>query len=937
MKKILPLLAGLLLPALVWAQPTTRNELVESFQQREAHKAKSSLKNLPVRNIGPTVQGGRVTDIDVNPQNPHEYWVAYASGGLFKTLNNGISFEPVFDDQETLGMGDIAIAPSNPQVVYVGTGEKNSSRSSYAGYGVYKTTDGGATWKHLGLEHTQHIGRILVHPTNPDIVWVAALGGLYSTNEERGVFKSTDGGATWKKTLFINNATGVVDLIIHPTDPNRLMAATWERSRQAWDFKGSGPGSGIHRSMDGGETWTKVAGGFPTGDFVGRIGLDVCQEQPETVYALLDNLTESKEKREAPKDGSLRPVDFSEMKKDDFLKMDSKKLDAFLKQYRYPEKYSAEKVKDEVRKGKYEPKALAEYFGDANEALFNTRVTGAEVYRSDDFGATWKKTNSYALDGVYFTYGYYFGEIRVAPDNPQTVYALGVPMLKSTDGGVTFLRADTIGNVHVDHQALWINPKNSKHLLLGNDGGLYVSYDEAAQWKHINNTSVGQFYTINVDMEKPYNVYGGLQDNGTLKGSSRSVPNRTKDWEELGGGDGMFVNPDPRNSNIVYVGYQFGNYTRRDLARGTNTRITPRHDIGEPVLRFNWRTPVILSPHHADVLYLGAQRLYRSLDKGDNWEAISPDLTTNRPQGNVPYSTITCVAESPLKFGLIYVGTDDGHVQVTHNGGGSWELITNGLPKGKWVANVHPSAHEEGTVFVTLNGYREDDFRTYVYQSTDYGKTWISLKANLPDVVNNVIIQDPVNADLLYLGTDHGTYFSLSGGKSWTMVNQLINVASYDMIVHPRDHELVVGTHGRSVYVMDVKPLQALKGGALSKAVKAFSPESIRHSERWGQQTYAYSKPFAPSVQLMYHVGRPADQVVIEIYNEKKEKVRELTGSGEAGIQLVPWDVKIGAPAPAKKGKVPAPEPTLTFAPKGTYTFRFVNGKEADEVKWELK
>lgn len=928
------LLLTLLFPRYTLAQSSTGDEIVKSIKLREKMRESSILGNYPVRSIGPVVQGARIVDIAVDPSNVHTYYVAYASGGVFKTENNGVSFRPVFDNQGALTIGDMAVAPSNVNILYVGTGEKNSSRSSYAGSGVYKSLDAGKTWTHLGLDNTQHISRILVHPDNPEVVWVASLGALYSKNEDRGVYKSSDGGKTWNKTLYLNDSTGVADLAINGSDPTKMIASSWERGRTAWNFKGSGPGSAIFRSVDGGETWSKSTEGFPQLPTNGRIGLNYAQGEPNIVYAVMDSQDETKEEKKDEGDG-ISIKDFIDMSKSTLLSLDDKKLDQFLKKNNYPSKYTGKLVKQEISDNKYPPKALAEYFGDANQALFDTKIAGAEVYRSEDGGKSWVKTNTYDLEGVYFTYGYYFGEITVSPQNPDEIYVYGVPLLKSEDGGKTFSRIDTIGNVHVDHQAMWVNPDNDDHVLLGNDGGLYLSYDGGAEWMHLNNDAVGQFYTVNVDMEQPYNVYGGLQDNGTLVGSSRTVPNRSKNWEFIFGGDGMFVAPDPRNSDVVYAGYQFGNYYRLERSKKKSEFISPKHDIGEPKLRYNWRAPLILSKHNPDILYIGAQKVYRSINQGANWDAISGDLTKNKAQGNVPFSTITCIAESPFKFGVLYVGTDDGNIQYSANGGGDWDLISGDLPKDKWVSSVSPSPHDEATVFVSLTGYRNDDFRTYVYVSEDYGKNWRSLQGNLPDESVNIVIQDPVNPDLLFIGTDHGTYISFDGGAQWEHLNQVPNVASYDMIVHPRDNELVVATHGRSVYVLDVKPFQKLKADSINLGVVAFEAGSIRHSKSWGEKQYPYVKPNLPNVDLRYYVGKAAEKIIVRVYDDKNNLIRELEGTGAKGFHSCPWDLKVSATPISSRRK--RAKTTLTYAQKGKYTIRFANGDEVDEVVFEIK
>lgn len=922
------LMTALLCTQILSAQSLEKG-LEESFNQRDEQSAKSILKNYPARNVGPVVQGGRVTDIAVNPNDSKEYYVAYASGGIFKTINNGITFEPIFDDQGALGIGDIALAPSNSNVLYVGTGEKNSSRSSYAGSGMYKSEDAGVSWKSIGLKNVQHVSRVVIHPINPETVWVASLGALYTHGNHRGVYKSTDGGKSWDKTLFINDSTGIVDLVVNPKNPNQLWASSWERTRKAWNFKGNGAGSSIFRSDDGGDTWVKKNKGFPQGVMVGRIGLDVSASKPNVIYALLDNQDEKKEEKE--KEEGLSIIDFATMSNDELQGLDNEKFDEFLKKAGYPKKYTAKVVKNEVKQGKYDGKALANYFGDANEALFNTSVSGAQVYKSEDGGDNWKMMNSYNLDGVYFTYGYYFGEIRVSPTNSDQIYIFGVPLLKSNDGGETFARIDTVGDVHVDHQALWIDPKDSNHVLLGNDGGLYQSYDEGANWLHINNVSVGQFYTINIDNEKPYNIYGGLQDNGTYAGSSKSVPNQSKNWERVFGGDGMFVAPDPDDNDIVYTGFQYGNYYRVKRSARDFTYITPKHDIGEPSLRFNWRTPVVLSNHNSEIVYIGSQKLYRSLDRGDSWEAISADLTNDMLNGNVPYSTITTIAESPFSFNLIYIGTDDGNIQVTKNGGGIWELSVDDLPNGKWVSSIHASSHDRNTVYVTLNGYREDDFNSYVYKSTDQGKTWKSLRSNLPNSVVNVIVQDPVNEKLLYLGNDHGTYISLDDGQKWNLLSSASNAASYDMKVHPRENELVIGTHGRSVFVVDVKPLQKLD---INKSITAFETKNVRHSERWGEKRYPYLKTNKPTSETMYYVKTmgKVDIEISKVEEDKKELVLISETTAQSGFNTYTWDMLTNK---YKKEKKVSNE--STYGQKGEYEIVFKKNGVESKVTMEIK
>jgi photosystem II stability/assembly factor-like uncharacterized protein len=932
----------------IHGQPSSENDVLNSYEARKKLAESSILKSYPVRNIGPTVQGGRIVDIDVYLKDPKHFYVAYASGGIFKTINNGITFEPVFDNSDMMGIGDFVLSQSDPNIIYVGTGEKNSSRSSYAGSGVYKTLDGGKSWTHLGLTNTQHISRVLIDPKDNNTVWVASIGALYTNNADRGVFKSTDGGKSWKKTLFVNDSTGVIDLVVNPKNPKQLFASAWERSRKSWQFKGNGEGSAIYKSEDGGDTWTKSSNGFPSGKNVGRIGLKMSPSNPSILYAILDNQQEVEDKKTEKKDDKLKIEAFKTMSKEDFDKLDNKKLDEFLKDNGFPKKYTAEGVKREVREGKYLPKDISEYFGgDANANLFNTKISGAEMYRSTDGGSSWKKMNSYDLDGVFYTYGYYFAEMEIASDNPDLIYIYGVPLLKSKDGGVTWHRIDTVRGeyaIHVDHHALWSNPNDSKHLLLGNDGGLYQSYDEGANWRHINNMSVGQFYTVNVDMETPYNVYGGLQDNGVLRGSSRSVPNETKHWEELFGGDGMYVAPDPRNSKLVYTGFQFGNYYRLELDKSKTTKITPQHSIGEKPLRWNWRTPLFLSKHNPDIVYIASNKVHRSFNKGESWEVISPDLTTDIKQGNVPFSTISTLSESTLKFGLLYAGTDDGNVWVSKNGGGEWISISAGLPQKKWISSISPSPHDEGTVFISLNGYRNDDFRTYLFMSSDFGKTWTNVKGNLPESVANVIIQDPSNAKVLYCGLDNGTYVSLDNGKNWTLFNKMLNVASYDMMVHPRDNELVVATHGRSMFIADVKPLQSLASAGTDRGVMAFEPEAVRFNERWGEKQYPWTKSFEPKIEVLYFVGKAGSSPSAVILDDKNNVVKKLPLDGSVGFHSLKWDGKVDSvsalPAQKKvKGNASMQQPSTAskYVSKGKYKMKFSNGSDSSEITLEVK
>lgn len=898
--------------------PTTGADLQQAIDQRHQMMDQSLLRNYPVRNIGPVIQGGRIVDIEVALPAEHTYYVAYASGGVFKTTNNGISFDPVFDNQGALTIGDIALAPSDPATIYVGTGENNSSRSSYAGSGIYKSTDAGTSWSYLGLGSIQHTGRIIVHPQQPEVLWVAAIGALYSHGPDRGVYKSTDGGQSWEKTLYINDSTGVIDLVIHPQNPDILWAAAWERTRYAWNFKGNGHGTAIYKSTDGGETWTKSMRGLPEGEMRGRIGLDISRSNPDILYAVLDNQAKYDPGEEEAEGLSTKLL--LSMSQERFLQLSNEELGAFLKNNGYPAKYTPMAVKAAVEAGDYTVKDVVAYLGDPEQVIDRNDFTGAEVYRSDDGGANWYKTNEYYLERVFYSFGYYFGQIRIDPVNPERIYVHGVPLIVSGNGGKTFALTDSIpGNLHGDQHAMWINPGNPRHMLLGNDGGLYVTYDQGARWLHLNHDPVGQFYTVNVDNEIPYNVYGGLQDNGTMRGSSKTIPGKRGKWEKLPlGCDGMYVAADPRDINTVYMGCQYGFYQKIDLATGERLNATPLASIGEPRERRNWRTPLILSTHNPDIVYFGSQRVWRSMDGAQSWTPISEDLSRNLPQGNVPHSTITALAESPLQFGLLYAGTDDGKLWVSRDGGGSWQDVSTGLPEGIWVSSVFPSPHRQSEVYVALTGYRYDDFETYLFKSTDYGKSWTSLKGDLPKEAVNVLIQDPVAPELLYTGTDHGTYISLNGGANWQHLSGVPNVAAYDLLVHPRDNELVIATHGRSMYIADVKPLQQLVQQDQSDRLSFSKPGNIRYSKTWGQAVAPYIEPDLPALGFAFIVqsGKAAPgTATLNISNKQGETISTYEVSLAAdGFHQFHWDLKTTPQKLSRKSKAyPA------YVGKGSY------------------
>ena len=867
--------------------PTLANERAKGTEMRSKLTSNSYAGGLHFTNIGPTVMSGRVVDLDVNPADPKEFYVAYASGGLWHTSNFGNSYDPVFDQQSVMTIGDIAVDWTT-KTIWLGSGESNSSRSSYAGNGIYKSDDGGKTWQHLGLNETHHIGRVVLHPADKNIAWVAAVGHLYSNNAERGVYKTSDGGKTWAKTLYVNDSTGAIDLTIDPSNPDILYAAMWERDRKAWNFKGNGASSGIYKSIDGGENWKLVTtgeNGFPHDAGVGRIGLAISYQHPNKIFALLDN-----QNRREPEETHFKITKehLRTMSKETFLALENKDINDFLDRHNFPEKYNAVDIKADINSGKVKPKDLVDYLEDANSMLFDTPVKGAEVYVSIDGGESWNKTHPGYIEDTYYSYGYYFGNIRVSPLNDSKLYIMGVPILKSDDEGANWENINGF-NVHVDHHALWVSDKQPGLLINGSDGGIHYSFDDGEHWVFANNNAVGQFYSVNVDKEKTYNVYGGLQDNGVW-----SAPNTyeySDAWKQYGkyeyqslmGGDGMQVEIDTRDNNTIITGYQFGNYYRVNKTTGESKYIQPVHTLGERPLRFNWQSPVQLSVHNQDILYMGSNKFHRSMNQGDDWETLSGDLTKGGKKGNVPYGTLTTISESPLRFGFIYIGTDDGLIQVTKDGGYSWEVVSEGLPQNQWVSRVESSNYKEGRVYATLNGYRWDNFKSMVYVSEDYGKNWKQIGADIPPEPVNVIKEDPTNEDLLYVGTDHAVYVSLDRGEHFMLLDtKLPKVAIHDLVVQKDAHDLVIGTHGRSLYKVNVEHLQQLDNNLMTGGAHIFDLSNERYSDRWGKTSswnkwYGYNEPKIRVPVFVANAGMASIQL----------KTKKGTIVGEENIELV--------------------------------------------------
>jgi photosystem II stability/assembly factor-like uncharacterized protein len=731
----------------------------------------SPYKELNWSHIGPVNVSGRSTDIAVVAPKGKNYtiYAATASGGVWKTVNEGTTWEPVFERAASTSIGDIAISPTDPEVIWVGTGEANIFRSSQAGCGIYRSTDGGKTWAHMGLADSYTIARIVVHPQNPDVVYVAASGHEWTDNAERGVFKTGDGGKSWEKILYVNERTGVIDLVMDSADSNTLYACTWQRVRLKWNDPRNFPGysdSGIHKTTDGGKTWKPINTGLPDGQSRGRIGIDVCLKKPNVLYALVDN----------------------------YEKSDTGT-----------------------------PAGGADSYGRPSSG----RIKGATLYRSDDRGETWKlaapttpeaKTLMERHSG---TYGWVFGQVRVDPNDDKTVYIMGVPLSVSRDGGKTFRE---LQGMHGDHHGLWIDPDNSGYIVNANDGGIAISYDGGENWRGFtDNLPVCQFFNIAYDMSTPFRVYGSMQDHGSFRGQVLRKTERFSGkilegfeavrFEEAPGGEGCSHAIDPANPDIVYSAGFYGHIERSDLSLPETERtkgLLHQAYPDEPPLRGQWVAPFIISTHNNETIYHGMQYLFRSFNRGDIWERISPDLTYNAAaeMGDIPYHTIFAISESPLRPGLIYIGTDDGKVQVTRDGGKAWSEIMSGLPYQKWVSRIVASAFDLGTVYMTQNGKRHDDFTPYVWKSTDFGKTWASIAGNIPFGPVNVIREDPVDKNILYVGTDGGVFVTKDGGKGWGVLGgNLPMVYVHDLIIHPRDNVIVIATHGRGMWAVDAEPI----------------------------------------------------------------------------------------------------------------------------------
>jgi photosystem II stability/assembly factor-like uncharacterized protein len=849
--------------------------IVTRAQQAAAPDPIGAVVNgLTFRNIGPFRTAAWVTEVAVpdSPLHDHLYsmYAATRSGGLWKTTNAGTTWTNVSDGVDAAAVGAVAIAPSNPSVVWMGTGDQANARSSYSGKGVFKSTDAGATWQFMGLPDSHHIARIVIHPKNPDVVYVAAIGHLFSKNPERGIFRTMDGGKTWKKVLFINDGVGAIDLVINRKTPTTLYAAMYDKDRRPWQIVESGPESGIFRTDDGGEKWQKLAGGLPTGK-IGRIGLDIYQKNPLILYALLEN--------QNPKPGAP-----------------ARDVNAI------------------------SPLAAG--------------IIGNEMYRTDDGGKTWHTVTDVNVAGGKAPYS--FNQMRINPHDDKTVIVTSDAMFISRDGGKTWA-SDFMRGVFGDFRAMWWDPDDKDRIILGSDGGVSVSVDGGKTGDYFPNMRVGEVYAIGVDMDDPYNVYGGLQDHDSWKGPSNGPTGRItlENWVTVGPGDGMYNVVDPTDSRWVYNTRELNQMGRMDQKTGVRTSIAPSRPAGQPRLRYNWIAPIALSPHNPQIVYAGAQVLFRSLNRGDSWEEISPDLTTNDASKiglNVPYCTITSISESPLRAGTIWVGTDDGKVHVTQNHGGAWTDLTPaltaaGAPADRWVSRVFASTHDAATAFVSKTGFRNDDFAPYLYKTTDGGKTWTSIKGNLPNAPINVVVQDRRSKDLLIVGNDEGVFVSVDGGGRWTQLKgNLPTVAVHDLTIHPRENDLVLGTYGRAFWTGDITPLQELSQAVLDtpaylfdvepRARYGFSEQGMNYHLFGDKYIEVPNEPEALVINYYLKADAPAP-AKITVKDLSGKVLRESEGPAKAGLNRALVSLTVGGGRGGRgRGGAPAVAPLTA----GEYT-----------------
>jgi photosystem II stability/assembly factor-like uncharacterized protein len=832
-------LVACLVSSLLPAQATTAAERAAAWTMHRSMADSSWFRGLAWRAAGPVKIGARIEAIAIPPGNTGTIYAGVGSGNLWKTVNNGLTWRPIFEHESAFAIGDVAVSQSNPDVVWVGTGEAQPRYAGYAypGTGVFKSLNGGRTWEHMGLGETHHVGKVLIHPTKPNTVYVAAMGRQWSHNRERGVFRTTDGGAHWQHVLMIDDSTGVADLVMDPTNPNRLYAWAWQIE--------AGTRGGLFMSRDGGTTWRRSEVGLPTG-LRGRAGLEVSPSAPNIVYLFLDNRNPS-------------PV-----------------------------------------KGR--------------------PFTGGEVYRSTDFGTTWRKVNTEDLYSVFSVYGWKFTDVRVDPRNPQHLYILGNSAHESFDGGATWRRVgaqilrlhDTEGRaLHLDHHELVIDPANPDRLLLGNDGGLFQSYDGGRSWLHLNNIPVVQMYYVGTDDRMPYRIFAGTQDDAALYGpSTASLDDAVADpWRSVyldrwTGGDSYVTIPDPTDDRLVYYEHQYGEIMRMDITGASvisggpsSERISPKPRAGEPEVRFSWYTPFFISPHNARTLYAGGTRVMKTMDRGASWTAISPDLgdSVGVDRAAVPTGALTMLMESPRVRGMLAGGTEGGRVWITTDDGGRWKRIDAGLPR-KWVSRVTLSSHNPAVMYVSMTGFREDDTRPYIFASSDTGRTWRSIVSNLPQESVNVIKEDPLDAEILYVGTDLGVYVSRNGGERWESLSATLpSTPVQDLAIQSRDNELVIGTHGRGAWILDLMPIRErapmtasapLRLSPIRSVIREYHPWETEPGDRRGR-----------NVARMQLTSAVAGAAVVTVSDSTGRVVREWQSPVARGVNTLVWDMQSTAPA----------------------------------------
>jgi len=873
-----------------------------SAQQIDMQK----LKGMTPRNIGPAGMSGRITSIDAVHKNPDIIYAGSASGGVWKSESGGVDWKPVFDDEEYHAIGAVHIFQKNPSIIWVGTGEGNPRNSQSSGGGIYKSIDGGRTWEFMGLEQTRVIHRIIVHPDNPDIIYVGAQGNAWADSEDRGVYKSTDGGQTWQKILYNNKRTGVADLVMDPQNPNKLFAAMWEFRRWPWFFKSGGKGSGLYMTLNGGETWKELTSedGLPK-DTLGRIGLAIAKSNPDMVYAFIES------KKNA-------------------------------------------------------------------------------IYRSTDGGYNWNRRVYTKNEPEAGNRPFYYADIYVDPKNENRVYSLYSFLSVSLDGGKTFESIYPYYNyIHPDHHAFYIHPEDPSFIIDGNDGGMNISHDRGKTWRFVTNLPLAQYYHINVDNDIPYHVYGGMQDNGSWQGPSyvwRNGGIRNAYFEELYFGDGFDVVIDSSNSRYGYAMSQRGNVGRVDLQTGDASFVRPVHPDGVD-LRFNWNAAISLDPFDDTTVYFGSQFVHKSDNRGESWSVISPDLTTDDPEkqkqhlsggltidatGAENFTTITAISPSPLNTEVLWAGTDDGNIQITRNEGASWQNVAENMknvPKGSWITQVHASRYHQGEVFAVINNYRRGDWSPYLMHTKNYGKKWENVAAEKGiEGYALSFVQDPVEPDLMFLGTELGLYVSIDGGETWTEWEHGYPTAStYDMVIHPREHDLVIGTFGRSAWVLDdIRPLRTLAQigtEELDKTINAYpAPDAYLASIREAAATRfagdamfkGENRPFG--ARLTYSVAevstdedsslsaeskkpdaavQDSNTVIINIYNKEGEHIRTLEEEPKHdGINRTTWGLhEKGIRGPSRsEPKEDSPEPTGPEVLPGTYKITFNYRGETDSI-----